>query len=515
MRNLVRQAMAESHRVSESVEAVLAWLAGEPDDDPVADLAALRQHLARLGEPGISASQMQRCLDQFDGRVRDLSGRFRPRLLTSTLPLSRELHAATNELIEAMLDIAGGLQRLADDLRQRWIRTQILGSGALGAQAQQLVGEAFLNCALAGSPAPFALWQRAHALMLDAVRHEGGKDFAAAAQTRTAFLYKRLLCIAVVQPESLTARELAWLFDYLEGAAARARLDVGLPTPEAATYWIDAAQDCPPVALARRSPPDVDGLWYFTAAPLATRVSEQIEWLENRILEAEIVGLEREGELLAPDVSGLPEGLTPLEVLSVLRRLRERWVAPPLREQARRRHQYTVQVCSGLRGIWELGRRGEGVARIAEWMVLNESPGGYAIMCVSGVEGVLSAGMALALRRDAGQPWSICIVRWIRSDNPDQVELGLQVVAQGFTAVQIAFRGGDAHSTQPALILPPLAATRHNAALLAPAGSYVSRRFVLIQEGAHLYVAQCRVLGLDMQTANIELFQYEIDPYPI
>lgn len=507
--------MAESLRVSAPVEAILAWLAGEPDDDPAADLAALRQHLAQLGEPGVSATQLQRCLDQFDVRVRDLSNRFRPRLLTATLPLSRELFAATNDLIEALLDIAAGFQRLADDVRQRWVRTQILGSAALGAQAQQLVGEAFLNGALASSPAPFTLWQRAHALMLDAVRHEGGKEFGVATQTRTAFFYKRLLCLAVVQPESLTARELSWLFDYLEGAAARATLDQEPPVMEAAAYWIDAAQDGPPVALARRGPPAVDGLWYFSAAPLAARVSEQIEWLENRILEAEVVGLERDGELLAPDVSGLPEGLTPLEVLSLLRRLRERWSTPPLREQARRRHQYTVQVCAGLRAIWELGRRGESGGRIAEWMVLNESPGGYAIMCVSGLEGVLSAGMALALRRDAGQPWSICIVRWIRSDNPDQVELGLQVVAQTFTAVQIAFRGGDAHSTVPALILPPLAATRRNQALLAPAGSYVSRRFVLIQEAAHLYVAQCRVLGLDMQTANVELFQYEIDPYPI
>jgi hypothetical protein len=37
----------------------------------------------------------------------------------------------------------------------------------------------------------------------------------------------------------------------------------------------------------------------------------------------------------------------------------------------------------------------------------------------------------------------------------------------------------------------------------------------MVREGGHIYVAQGRVLSLDMQTANIELFQYEIDPYPI
>ncbi|QDF98570.1 hypothetical protein CJ010_19510 [Azoarcus sp. DD4] len=506
--------MAETFRISGQAEAILAWLAGEPDDDPVADLAAFRQHYARLDDPDVSVAQRQRCLEQFGIRVRDINGRFRPKLLTASLPLPRELYAAANELTETLLDVAAGFQRLADDVRQRWIRSQILDDASLGAQALQLVGEAFLNGAMAGCLAPMGLWQRAHAVMQSMARHEAGRE-GGVGQSRGGFHYKRLLCVAVVQPESLTARELAWLFDYLEGTAARAVLAMQRPSPDAAGYWMDLAQDSPPVAVARRTPPDETGLWYFVPAPLAARVAEQIEWLENRILEAEVVGLERDGELLNPDVSGLPEGLTPVEVLSLLRRLRERWSAPPLREQVRRRHHYTVQVCAGLRAIWELGRNGETSARIAEWMVFNESPGGYAIMCVSGVEGLLSAGMALALRRDASQPWSICIVRWIRSDNPDQVELGLQVAAQDFTAVQIAFRGGDAHTSVPALILEPLAAVRRHQAILAPAGTYVSRRFVLVREAQHLYVAQCRVLGLDMQTANIELFQYEIDPYPI
>jgi hypothetical protein len=30
-----------------------------------------------------------------------------------------------------------------------------------------------------------------------------------------------------------------------------------------------------------------------------------------------------------------------------------------------------------------------------------------------------------------------------------------------------------------------------------------------------VYVAQCRLLTLDIQTASLELFQFEIDPYPI
>lgn len=507
--------MAESTHLSEPAAPILDWLAGEPDDDPVADLAALREHFSGLGELASAAVGFQRCLDLFDVRIRDISDRFRQRLQTAALPLSRELHAAACNLTEALLEVAGGFQRLALQQRQRWLRSQPIDAMVLGAQALRLVGEASVCAAMAGMPAPFGLWQRAHGLMLETVGFEDGQERGASpAQVRAGLHYKRLLCFAVTQPESLTVRELVWLFDYLESVAGRAVLSEVAVAPEAAAYWIDPAQDGPPIAIVRRPAPEAGGVLYFSPASLVARVSEQIEWLENRILEAEVVGLERDGALLDTDVSGLPEGLTPVEVLSLLRRLRERWSAPPLREQARRQHQYTVQVCAGLRQIWELGRSGEGRVRVGEWMVLNESPGGYAIMCVTGVEGVLSAGMPIALRRDAGQSWVVCIVRWIRSDNPDQVELGLQVIAHGFTPVQIAFRDGESRTTSAALILPPLEGSRRNPAVLAPAGAYVSRRFVLIEELERLYVAQCQVLGLDMQTANVELFQYEVDPYP-
>ncbi|KAI5913008.1 hypothetical protein PA01_18450 [Azoarcus sp. PA01] len=55
---------------------------------------------------------------------------------------------------------------------------------------------------------------------------------------------------------------------------------------------------------------------------------------------------------------------------------------------------------------------------------------------------------------------------------------------------------------------------RRHPALVAAAGTCKSRAFSLVQESDHLYVAQARVLGLDMQTASVEIFQYEIDLYP-
>jgi len=502
--------------VSAQLAPVLDWFEQEPADDPVEDLAHLRAHFVRLADPALPGELRLRCVEQFEGRIVDICERFKPGLLNTTLPLGREVHTATTELIGALLDVAGGFLGVLDAVRERWRSAARSESAALAGRALRLVNEAFVLGCMSGAMAPAGMWQRAYRLMAAAGIPDGEPQAPGEPAARGAGgNFKRLVALAVLQPESLTARELAWIFDYIESVATLGKLAGEPILPEPSAFWMDLATDDAPFATVRRPPPDRDGLLHFSARGMARRVGEQIEWLETHV-EGVDGGGERAAALIEPDASGLPLGLTPLEALSLLRRVRDRWSTPPSRGIARRPHQYTVQVCAGLRAIWDMRRLGADAVKLAEWMVYNEGPGGYAIMSVSGVEGLLSAGMALALRRDAGQPWTICIVRWIRSDSPDQAELGLQVISQACTAVSIGFRGDDeVHATSPALILPPVTGLRGNPAILAPAGSYSSRRFMLVHEGVRLYVAQARVVSLDMQTASVELFQYEIDPYPI
>jgi hypothetical protein len=322
-----------------------------------------------------------------------------------------------------------------------------------------------------------------------------------------------MLAVAVAQPESLTARELAWLFDYLGAEADCGELSFGAPQQASTAWWVDPAADGPPVAVLRQTPPSASAPWYFSPAPLARALALRLGKLEAELAEAEGTGAELEpfGALEAE----LPLGLTPLEVVSLLRRLQLRWMSPLVRELPRRRQRYAVQVCVGLRAMWALGRSAHGEGRVVDWLVLNESPGGYAIINVAGVDEALVAGEVLALRRDASEPWAVCLVRWARSDSPEQVEVGLQVIAMSYQSIQVGFRGATLQTMAPALALAAMEPVRRRPAILAPAGTYVSRRFVFVRDSERIYVAQGRALGLDLQTANIELFQYETDPYPI
>lgn len=510
--------MSTSDPVSEQLAPVLEWLAGEPADDPRVELADLRTNFARLPDPVAGGAQFSRCIEEFEARVLDLCGRLKPRLLNAALPLSREMHATAADLVAILLDVAGELRSMAEGSRERWRPVRRHDPQVLAARALVLVHEAFIVAAMGGAVTPGGLWTSVHALVASAGGF--GELMAPKADSGAGLLLqrvKRLFALSVLQPESLTARELVWANDFLEGVGDEALLSAEPMQPAASSFWVDPSEDGPPVAAIRSVPPSVPGLVHFSAFGVSRAVAAQLDSLKEKVARLHVGGLGRDGELVVPEDWGLPIGLTPSEAVSLLERMRDRWALPPNRVQARRAYQYTVQVCIGLRAIWEVVKADEAPpARVSEWMVFNESPGGYAAVSVAGTAGgSLSAGMAVALRRDAGHPWSICIVRWIRSEDPSRVELGLQLVAQTCTPVTIGFRGGEARLTTPALLLPPLPALRRNQAILAPSGTYASRRFVLVHEGDHVYVAQAHVLSLDMQTASVELFQYEIDPYPI
>ena len=484
--------------VADEAADFLRWLESEPADEVVDDLQALR---ARLGEllrnKGQKDEALRCCLEGGAVRGLDISARIRAQLQQSSLPLPSALHRASTGISTALAEMA------------QWLESLQPGSAPDSCASRRLAlalcSEAFVVAAMSADTAPPGLWKLANGMVVEL---EGDAS------------YFIMAALAAASPESLTARQLAWIADFLRNGLPELKLQ-SEGESLVGGWWIEPGTDAAPVSVARRGAPAGGDVRHFSLVPLARVLGEHVEHLEAVIAAAENTGDVPEVELLDADEDDLPPGLTPVELLSLLRTLRERWVSSPLRMQARRPQHYAIQVCLGLRGLWELGRgRGED-GRVLEWQVLNESPGGYAIMCVTETGANASrpaeivAGIVLGVRRQAGGAWAVCVVRWVRSEASGRIELGLQVLAPSYHAVQVAFRGATLKGVVPALALPAMEPMRRHAAFLAPAGTYASRRFVFVREGARVYVAQGRALGLDMQTASIELFRYEIDPYPI
>ena len=496
------------------LQGALMWLADDPDDDLDVELTALGRCVGAVSTgKDLSPQQRQEALALLCQRAQDACGRFRPGLLTRELPISGELHAQASNLIESLLQISALLRALYDDVRHRKLWTRQAELTDLCILSLGILGEIYLLSTLLGAATPFGLWQRIHDAWISAGQYERLKDDSADPQpSRANLLYKRLLVAAVSQTESLTAREQQWLFDYLETIGGDLVLSPAPAPPEATNYWFDPNRDMAPLACLRRLPEKGSEVIYFSPEEIVHRVGVQILWLEKGLLDLDVSARRSgESEILEVGSAILPLGLTPVEILSLLRRLRELWAMPPERAELRSRQHYTVQVCAGLKNVWAMGRNAPVAAD--EWTVYNESPCGYAILCVGGImRRTLSAGAILALRRGASQEWTVCVVRWVRTDSPQQIELGLQVLGQGYTPVLICVRGNEALA--PALMLQRGSPARGQSALVAEAGTYVSNQFVMVHEAAgNLYLAQGNAFGLDMQTATIELFQYEVDHY--
>jgi hypothetical protein len=492
------------------VEQILDWLAGPQAADPIEDLGPLRAHLVSLSDAQISGNQFHRILDLFYSRAQKITTELKPQLRDVSLPLSRSVRQIAQGLSEIHQTIAKGYQRVLADVEQRRVRNQRRNPSRIARRAMKSIAEQLEIAALVAGPLPPDFWRSAHELYREAKQ---GNDEEAAPSTSgpdPEQLYREVLALAAVQPESLSAREVGLAVAYVSSFASAVEIRDTPPTEaDPSLFWVDPNRDGPPLAVARRPPAaGAKGLLYFSCARLAGLASEQLKALERGA---------------SPEELHLPPDASDPAYLGLLRRLQRTWVEPAKRHFPRRRNNYRVQVCIGLDALWELLERRAGSQEAAndgtvtEWMVLNESPAGYALMHVAGEVHDLRNGSAVALRTSDGHGWQICIVRWMSSDNPEHIELGVQVVAPGAQPIKIAFRNAKQQARQPlsALLLEPLPALRQNAAVLAPTGSCRSRRFVMVSGEEKTYISQGRMVSLDLQTACVELFQFESDPYPI
>ena len=96
------------------------------------------------------------------------------------------------------------------------------------------------------------------------------------------------------------------------------------------------------------------------------------------------------------------------------------------------------------------------------------------------------------------------MVRWVLSDNPEHLELGVQEFAP--SATPIGLEGGNASESEPALLLPEIPALRQPSAILAPYGQVdASRELLIAGDHARLRVRATRIVE---QTLSVQMFQF-------
>ncbi len=486
------------------IKSILEWLALAHGHNGTEGINQLHRQLLLLREAPLPNPQRLKLLDLLYAQAERMANAELPRLLEVSLPIPRKLRQRVRILLDALEILTQDyLNTLADMFDPNGPSTPHAPHTSLRRAMYAIAWQARITHLIA-APSAIGLWQQLHSAYLTARRLGFADTPAPLGMPIIRKIYTDILLAAIAQPASFSPLELEFISQYISQCTPPLELSEAPPPDSDSVFWIDLDRDFPAHSLSRRSPSADARIIYFSCDSVSTNA------LKHR---TELLGGAHAKAL------GLPEFADTHGGPAVLQRLHQLWGHPAKRRFPRRRQSYRAHLCAGLDNLWQLIRSPGSAGELSEWMVTNESPDGYALMHIAGRTDHLRVGDVIALQavgEHAEIPplWHICITRWAISENPEHIELGLQVLAPMAQAVEIAHPCATGPSSKvPALILPPTPPLRPSPSLVLPAGLLKenTRRIIVMVETGNLEIREVRATGLSEQTSSIEIFSVSPD----
>ena len=378
-------------------------------------------------------------------------------------------------------------------------------------RAIRYLTEVLVNSYTAYAAAPEGTWREIHALYRHA-EQLGLADVAvpdALNSTRptqsVADAYKHALLLDFSDPYHLPARLTARCDLYLDRYAGAALL-TALPAQYDPTcqFLIDMNADRAGVPYVEgAAPAPAEGYRLLNTIDLARQIHAHLTLLQQ-------------GQ--TPESDGLPAEFYSDGAGELLRRLIHAWGINPQRMYRRSaRAEADVDVAVGLSACHYWLHGGKGFVRSSDfvgpmpnrhqlsgvtpsgpmamdtrdypfetWRLEDESAGGMALTKKGLVRVPVRVGDLVAIRFVGDIEWALAAVRWARSANPSDVEIGTQRLAPSAQGVVIQPEDG-ARDFEPALRLPALPALEQPGSLVVPRGLYRPQRVFYIDDGFRLY----------------------------
>lgn len=482
----------------DNVKSILGWLAlahGRTGSD---DADQLHRQLLQLREAPIPNFQRLKLLDLLYGQAERVANAELPRLHDVSLPISRK----QRQRVRVLLDVLETLTQDYFNTLAELFDPQGSGSSRVPhtslRRAMQTIAWRVRITHLIAAPSAAGLWQLLHSAFLTA-RHLGLDEFPGPQGTSSIRqIYIGILLAAAAQPASFSPDELEFISQFIDDSNPNIEL-LDTPPPESGgIFWIDLDKDFPAHALIRRIPTPDARVLYFSCDAIAEHALN----MRTALLQG-----------TPAKTLGLPSFADTGAGPSTLLRINRLWGHPSKRRFSRRRLSYRANLCSGLGNLWQLMKSMQAPKGLSEWMVTNESADGFSLMHMSGQTQHLRIGDIVALQTlgdqsEATPTWHICLIRWAVSENPEHIELGLQILAPKATAVEITHTYALESSNVAALILPPTPPLRPAQSLVVPAGLLRenTRRIIVVIEGENLEIREIQATSLDEQTSAIEIF---------
>ena len=419
------------------------WLMGLSDHDVLGSCALIQDALATLNRVSLDAALRLQLLEHYLTAVEMRFGLLEHFFDNKRLPLIGDAQEARDRALSVLQELAFGFKRvLLDAMERRFGRGLARSFPQLVWRIMELSHRQLLIAYRTYAAVPAGLWLDMHQLFRLAVQSHW-LDFPDNSPRSISLLYRQAVLLSLVDPYHLPQGRFGPLLRVVEEVAPAAQFDslVDLP-PETSGFWVRLAQDRAPFFASTR-PLDLDA-----RADVLFNATLVIRSLLRRLKHLEALG---EAELAEA---------------AWLRGLMRAWTVGARRLFQRIPAYTPVDVRLGWPDLialapgdqpWPIDTR-----PASGWLILNESPGGFALRHTE-PETRVQVGVMLGIRLLGTDAWFIGIVRWIQQ-RPDAVDLGIQVIAPRARVCRLMPDGGP---SIPALLLPAIRTLHQPASILA------------------------------------------------
>jgi len=513
------------------------WLAELPLLN-VADTARrLYSTLSMYNRMAIEDRDRFALLELYRYPIQQVSRELRKQYIGQPMPLSDRQRTIAEQNRQFAAEMASGYKRLvmhalddtvADKLSQQEVAIAI-------GRAIAYLTEVLVTSYEVYAPHPPGVWTEIHslhrastALELEAIEFNDPIN-ADSRNTSIADNYQHAILLGIADPYHLPPRVVDRIHEYLWRWAHLARL---LPAPDnydpTCQFLVDQTADRPAMPPGEK----IDD----PARPLALlNTIELTRTLHDQLTTAKFDQ--------APELDGVENRMHEEVGQDTLNRLVQAWGVHPKR-QFRRSTPGTavsIDIVAGVERInfvlngkqrfqvsssfvgpmpkrtW-LGK-GDGKPQasaasddsdVTKWELCDESAGGVALRRRGTAATRLGVGDLVATRPTGSeQPWEISVVRWVKSGNPSDVQIGLQRLAPRAEPVAIKVMHDDKRESEfiMALLLPEIRALKQSETLVVPRGIFKRERVIYLDNACRLYpTIASRLLEI---TSAFERFRFK------
>jgi cyclic-di-GMP-binding protein len=470
-----------------------AWLSTLADADTPAAARALIDRLVSLNRAPLQMRLRLRLLNMFSEHAAKLLPDLEQRIANAQPPVSGNTRQAAHLMEKLYKELGLGYSAIVLNAPRTWLspgfKRQVHAPlvQAMDYQARRL---ALSECLYARNPR--GVWQALHRLYRIACEWEIAERGAANGLTAM-HLYREALLLAFARPQQLGPGDFKRVEAYLRERGHLASLEKAQHFADGSgIFLIDIRGDTPGFPYAKR------GNGNDAQDRLILDTTRLVAGVRNELQQLRQIGdpvTQRNAEAGRVDL---------------LQRLEENWRGERIPRGARSHFHPRAELWLGLGNIWRLMRESARTVPITaqgagEWLIVNESARGFALKHVSGATPQLTVGEIVALRREGRGKLHVCVVRWIASNSPEHIEVGLQQLAPVVVPAWYQAPTDSGVGTESVLYLPTIPGPQQTALLIAPPQRInTSRTVELLHAGGRISLYATRVAE---STASAEFIE--------